>query len=175
MTNRELDALLRRIGGGDKSALAALYEGFRMPVYYYALRLTGNPQKAEDVMQETFLAILRNGRNYRSDGKAAAWIYTVARNKAMDMFRKEGNELPLSQAEELEAVSSPFDGDAYPGMLSVLNEKERDIVILRVLCGFTLTEIARDKEMPKGRVFWSYNNAMKKLKKHLKEEGESNV
>ena len=56
MTNRELDALLRRIGGGDKSALAALYEGFRMPVYYYALRLTGNPQKAEDVMQETYLA-----------------------------------------------------------------------------------------------------------------------
>ena len=175
MTNRELDALLRRIGGGDKSALAALYEGFRMPVYYYALRLTGNPQKAEDVMQETFLAILQNGRNYRSDGKATAWIYTVARNKAMDMFRKEGNELPLSQAEELEAVSAPFDGDAYPGMLSVLNEKERDIVILRVLCGFTLTEIARDKGMPKGSVFWSYNNAMKKLKKHLKEEGESNV
>ena len=126
-------------------------------------------------MQETFLAILRNGRNDRSDGKAADWIYTVARNKAMDMFRKEGNELPLSQAEELEAVSSPFDGDAYPGMLSVLNEKERDIVILRVLCGFTLTEIARDKGMPKGSVFWSYNNAMKKLKKHLKEEGESNV
>lgn len=175
MTNRELDALLRRIDEGDRAALAALYEGFRMPVYYYALRLTGNPQKAEDVMQETFLAILRNGGGYRSNGKAAAWIYTVARNKAMDMFRKEGAELPLSQAEELEAVSSPFDGDAYPGMLSVLNEKERDIVILRVLCGFTLTEIARDKGMPKGSVFWSYNNAMKKLKKHLKEEGESNV
>ena len=175
MTNRELDALLRRIGGGDKAALAALYEGFRMPVYYYALRLTGNPQKAEDVMQETFLAILRNGGSYRSDGKAAAWIYTVARNKAMDIFRKEGNELPLSQADELEAFFPPFDGDAYPQMLSVLNEKERDIVILRVLCGFTLTEIARDKGMPKGSVFWSYNNAMKKLKKHLKEEGESHV
>ena len=175
MTNHELDALLRRIGGGDKAALAALYEGFRMPVYYYALRLTGNAQKAEDVMQETFLAIMRNAGDYRSDGKAAAWIYTVARNKAMDMFRKEGNELPLSQAEELEAFSSPFDGDAYPQMLGVLNEKERDIVILRVLCGFTLTEIARDKGIPKGSVFWSYNNAMKKLKKHLKEEGETHV
>lgn len=175
MTNREIDALLRRIGEGDRAALAALYEGFRMPVYYYALRLTGNPQKAEDVMQETFLAILRNGGGYRSNGKAAAWIYTVARNKAMDMFRKEGAELPLSQAEELEAAFSPFDADAYPEMLGVLNEKERDIVILRVLCGFTLTEIARDKGMPKGSVFWSYNNAMKKLKKHLKEEGESNV
>lgn len=175
MMNRELDVLLRRIGGGDKAALAALYEGFRMPVYYYALRLTHDAQKAEDVMQETFLAIMRNGGSYRSDGKAAAWIYTVARNKAMDMFRKDGNELPLSQAEELEAVSSPLDGDAYPEMLGVLSEKERDIVILRVLCGFTLTEIARDKGIPKGSVFWSYNNAMKKLKKHLKEEGESNV
>ena len=175
MTNRELDALLRKISGGDKSALAALYEGFRVPVYYYALRLTGNAQKAEDVMQDTFLAVMRGANSYRPGGKAAAWIYTVCRNKATDLFRKEGNEVPLEEAGALELPFVEMTGEAYPEMLSILSEKERDIVILRVLCGFTLTEIARDKGMPKGSVFWSYNNAMKKLKKHLKEEGESNV
>ena len=173
MTNHELDTLLRRIGGGDRAALAALYKAYRMPVYYYALRLTGNPQKAEDVMQETFLAILRGSRVYADRGRAAAWIYTIARNKAMDLFRKEAKETPLSFAESLAAP--PFEENGYPQMLEALNEKERDIVILRVLCGFTLTEIARDKNLPKGSVFWSYNNAMKKLKKYLKEEGEPHV
>ena len=173
MTNHEVDALIRRIAGGDGKALAALYEAYRTPVYYYALRLTGSPQKAEDVMQETFLAILNGSKGYTDRGKAAAWIYTIARNKANDLFRKERKEAPLSFAEALAAPPPEWDG--YPQMLEVLNDKERDIVILRVLCGFTLTEIARDKNLPRGSVFWSYNNAMKKLKKYLQEEGETHV
>ena len=49
------------------------------------------------------------------------------------------------------------------GLLRTLSNKELDIVILRHIVGLTLTEIAKDKNMKKGTVFWTYNSAIKKL------------
>ena len=100
MTNHEIDRLLRRTAAGDKAAFAQLYEGFRMPVYYYALQLLGNQTLAEDVMQETFVSVLRGSSTYRHTGKASAWIFTIAKHKAIDLQRKEHPQLPLTDAEQ---------------------------------------------------------------------------
>ena len=178
MTNHEIDRLLRRTAAGDKAAIAELYEAFRMPVYYYALQLLGNKELAEDVMQETFVSILRSSGTYRQAGKASAWIFTITKNKAIDWKRKECPSVSFSDAENLlEPVADLAEtvDDTELAMLSCLNEKERDIVILRVLCGFTLTEIAQERNLPKGSVFWTYNNALKKIQKHLKEGGGTDV
>ncbi len=177
MTNHETDLLLKRIGTGDVKAITELYDKMHTPIYFYILQLLGNEADAEDVMQETFVSVIKNSRNYKSKGKAAAWIYTIAKNKTLDFLRKQQPTIPIEfVAEELFSNSPPVDEELiYLQMLECLNNKERDIVILRVICGFTLTEIAREKNLPKGSVFWSYNNAMKKLKKYLKEDGEFDV
>jgi DNA-directed RNA polymerase specialized sigma24 family protein len=64
-----------------------------------------------------------------------------------------------------EFETSLDDDETYIELLRPLNQKERDIVILRLTVGLTLTEISREMNLPKGSVFWTYNNAMKKLKK----------
>ncbi|MBQ3045218.1 MAG: sigma-70 family RNA polymerase sigma factor [Clostridia bacterium] len=177
MTNHEIDSLMRRIACGDMEALEALYKGMSKPVYFYVLRILGSPEAAEDVMQDTFISVMSNCGSYRESEKGSSWIFTVARNKAIDFCRKRKNVIPLDEAETLpdteNSVEKAESESAFLQLLSPLNDKERDIVMLRLLSDMTLTQVARELDMPKGSVFWAYNNAVKKLRKlHKGESGD---
>ena len=173
MTNHETDLLLQKIASGDMQALERLYRSLSRPVYFYVLRIVGEPNAAEDIMQDTFISVIHGCEKYRHGDGGNAWIFTIAKNRALDYLRKEKHSFPVETAPD-----SPDDTDMaenrlallrFEEMLTPLSKKERDIVILRLLSGFTLTQISVELELPKGSVFWSYNNAIKKLRKHLKE------
>jgi RNA polymerase sigma-70 factor (ECF subfamily) len=172
VTSQEVDKLISKIAKGDIEALEYLYNGMKKPVYFYALRLSNDPEVAEDVMQDTFISIMRNSKSFSSKGKGSSWIFTIARNTTFNHLKKIKQTRPIEEVENLEDESFRIDAflenESVLHMMTPLNKKERDIVTLRVLIGFTLTEIARELNMPKGSVFWSYHNAMKKLKSFLK-------
>lgn len=177
MTKHEIDKLINRIAEGNTEAAEVLYNELSTPVYFYALHILKDKFAAEDVMQETFIAVLQRSKSYIPNEKPTSWIFTIAKNKAIDYQRKQKDIVSID-ADEMTVIanhSEDFGESFFPEMLRCLNEKERDIVVLRVLSGFTLTQIARDLELPKGSVFWTYNNAMKKLRKALKSGGIDNV
>src|SRR5215218_2440699 len=73
--------LIERIGAGDRVAFEQLYRRYARSVLGLALRRLGDRGRAEDAVQETFTAIWRSARSYRSDrGAGAPWLYAVARN-----------------------------------------------------------------------------------------------
>ena len=167
MTNREIERLIDGVRRGDGNASETLYREFSGSIYFFVLRIVGNETAAEDIMQDTFIAILQKSDRYTPRGKPAAWIFSIAKNKAIDHLRGQGRYVPLEEEILPSSDARELSDDAWPELLRTLNEKERDIVILRVLDGYTLTEIARNPGMPKGTVFWTYNNAMKKLRKEF--------
>src|SRR3954469_24243004 len=80
--------LIQRVGRGDAGAFEVLYRRFARPVFGLALRRLGDRMRAEDAVQETFAAIWRSARTYRSDrGPGAPWLYAVARNAIVDRAR----------------------------------------------------------------------------------------
>ncbi|MDR1914414.1 MAG: sigma-70 family RNA polymerase sigma factor [Clostridiales bacterium] len=176
MTSHEIDVLIKKIAHGDIEALEHLYTGMKKPVYFYALRLSNNTDIAEDVMQDTFISIMSNSGSYIPKGKGSAWIFTIVKNKILDYQKKQKPSMQIDEQENLIDPSCQIENfinkNMFFEMLTPLNKKERDIVILRILVGFTLTEAARELNLPKGSVFWTYNNAMKKLKKALKGEND---
>src|SRR3954466_4884288 len=89
LVTHETDAdLIQRAGDGDRTAFEALYRRFARPVFGLALRRLGDRMRAEDAVQETFAAIWRSARTYRSDrGPGAPWLYAVARNAIVDRAR----------------------------------------------------------------------------------------
>ena len=95
-------ALVRDVAAGSEAALASLYDRHADAVYAAACRLTSDRQVAEEVVQETFLALWNRAELFDpAAGSLAAWIHTIARNRTVDRLRAAGrrpNLVPLSAA-----------------------------------------------------------------------------
>ena len=160
---------MSRLQSGDGTALEELYKDMSKPVFFYALRLCGDYDAAEDVMQDTFVTLMRKSALYRAEEKGRAWIFTVARNLVVDMQRKR------SRADDFTVVTAMPGADDFTirsdteidalQMLDGLSPREKNIVLLRLLGDMTLTEVAAELNIPKGTVFWTYNNAVKKMRR----------
>ena len=95
-------ALVREVAAGSQSALGDLYDRYVDAVYAAASRLTSDRHIAEEVVQETFLALWNRAELFDPKiGSLAAWLHTIARNRTVDRLRAAGrrpNLIPLSSA-----------------------------------------------------------------------------
>ncbi len=93
-------ALVSEVAVGSQDALAALYDRYGDAVFATAIRLTSDRQVAEEVVQETFLALWNRAELFDPDtGSLAAWLHTIARNRTVDRLRAAGRRptlVPLS-------------------------------------------------------------------------------
>src|SRR5438477_6388726 len=95
------DALLKRAVRGDELAFMALYQKHQSALYRYALRMTGSPWAAEEVVQEVFLLLIREPEKYRPErGELGAFLYGVARNRVMKYLEKRPREASLDRMNE---------------------------------------------------------------------------
>jgi RNA polymerase sigma-70 factor (ECF subfamily) len=107
-------ALVREVAAGSEDALATLYDRHVDAVFAASSRLTSDRQVAEEVVQETFLALWNRAETYDpAAGSLAAWLHTIARNRTVDRLRAAGrrpNLVPLSAtAAEDEQESAALD------------------------------------------------------------------
>jgi RNA polymerase sigma-70 factor (ECF subfamily) len=95
-------ALVVEIAAGSEGALAMLYDRHADAIYAAACRLTSDRQVAEEVVQETFLALWNRAELFNpASGSLAAWLYTIARNRTVDRLRAAGRRpslIPFSSA-----------------------------------------------------------------------------
>ena len=174
------EKLLLLVAEGDREAFQRLYQNTDKSIYGFILSILRNPQDAEEVMQETYLKIWTGAGSYQSQGKPLAWMFTIARNLCYMKFRDQKHEadIGLSDLSEMETgefcpqIEDAADKLVLRAALYILNEEERQIVLLRTSAGLKHREIAADLEMPLATVLSKYNRAMKKLQKYLREEGE---
>ena len=90
------DALLKRAVRGDEQAFLALYRKHQPALYRYALRMTGSPWAAEEVVQEVFLLLIREPKKYdAARGELGAFLFGVARNRVMKHLERTPRELSL--------------------------------------------------------------------------------
>src|SRR5215469_13181355 len=89
--------LLRRLAGGNEDAFLEFYRRHQAGLYRYAMYMSGSPQAAADVVQETFLTLIRHARNYdQKKGAPAAFLFGILRNHLRKHQEKEGRYAPLS-------------------------------------------------------------------------------
>ena len=174
------EKLLLRVAQGDKEAFQRLYQNTDKTIYGFILSILRNPQDAEEIMQETYLKIWTSAAGYKSQGKPLAWMFTIARNLCYMKFRDQKREADIGLSDLSEGELGEFcpqiedaaDKMVLKAALHILNEEERQIVLLHTTACMKHREIAADLEMPLATVLSKYNRAMKKLQKHLREEGE---
>ncbi len=172
------EELLSRVAAGDRDAFAALSGRFVRVVYSEANRVVGDAAAAEDVTQEVFERIWRAaGRFDPERGSAAAWICTIARNRARDHARVR-RPIPMADTPEVPDDTGP-DGDAERGAAALdvhaavagLTTELRELIELAYWHGLSQTEIADRTGMPLGTVKTRTRRALARLADMLGDGG----
>lgn len=118
-------ALLQRAVRGDEQAFLALYHKHQSALYRYALRMTGSPWAAEEVVQEVFLVLIREPEKYRAErGELGAFLYGVARNRVMKHLERLPREASL---DAINADGSPWTEPEDPLTPMMIAEKRERI------------------------------------------------
>lgn len=145
--DQTVDAMiLARAQRGDMDAFAEIYRCFGRACFRLALRMLGQRQPAEDLVQEVFLKMMDTIRGYRGDAPFGAWLKRMSVNACIDHLRRQRHEA-TDDAETVFAQTASADSsaalkvDAWT-LLSHLSPRARAIVTLHELEGYTHTELA---------------------------------
>jgi len=161
--------LIADINRGDAAAFEVLYFRYRDWVVAQACRFTGDTNSALDVMQETFLYVLRKFPGFRLTANFKTFLYPAVRNLSIAARRKsaryqsnDGEQLAL---ENTAAPAVPLSGnEELTAILAPLSEEHREVLLLRFVDGLSLAEIATAMEIPVGTVKSRMHNALETLR-----------
>lgn len=176
-TDSHLSALLDRIGArlGDparqresEQALRELYDLTSTKLFGLAVRVVGNREWAEDVLQEAFLTVWRSAGDYRSTlSPPMAWMGMVVRSRGLDFLRRRTSERADTTLELDEAISETVAGDGADPMdttqaseqawalhecLRKMEARQREVVSLAYLRDLSHSELAEQLKLPLGTV-----------------------
>jgi RNA polymerase sigma factor (sigma-70 family) len=140
------DILVARAKSGDLDALEALYRAFETPVYNLAWRILRSPEDAEDVLQETFLEVVKSIPQYRGEGHLWGWLRQIAASKALMRIRR--NQVRATEPLDEEGAGRHGPVSGVPARIDLeraferLSETSRAVVWLHDVEGYTHEEIA---------------------------------
>lgn len=123
-------------------------------------------------MQDTYVKILSAAHLYKPMGKPLAWMFTIARNLHYSNVRKDKRNISLEPEEisdnkRFSYVTDINDRIVLEGVLSLLSEEEREIVMLYAVSGMKHKEIAESLGLKLSTTLSKYHRALKKLRKYL--------
>lgn len=188
MTEAELIAKAQL---GDEDAFAQLLDAHQGKVYGLTLRLTGSPEDAMELTQETFFNAWRGLPSFHQDSKFSTWLYRLATNVTIDFLRREKRRRSLSVTslsvdnDETERVLDVPDHrftpqgeaerrelqEAVHRGLAQLSDEHRQVLVLRELNGLSYSEIAQVLDIEEGTVKSRISRARMALRKILLEDG----
>lgn len=160
--NQKCDRALCRLADGDMSALEDIYHILGRRIYMLALSILRDTHAAEDIMQDTFVKLAAEARAYRKGSNAIAFILTVARNLAINLHNKRRRECPTDTVPDVAEPDSP--SISALEALSLLDETERQIVVMKLDCGMKHKQIAQIVGLSEDACQKRYRRALEKLK-----------
>jgi len=173
--------LVQQIAAGEEAALNELVALYGQRLYAYAIRLTGEPAAAEDVVQECLIAVWQGAERFRGEGRLIAWLLGIVHHKALSQARWSARRPadPLSSEDEAAAVA--------PGPDDLAERSERDVLVqagleslsvehrlvleLIFYQGMSLKEAAQICNCPVGTIKSRLNYAKNQMKGLLHRQG----
>jgi len=171
----EDDSLVSAARDGDRAAFGRLYDRYARMVHGILLARVP-PREVNDLVQEVFLAALRQLHALRDVSRFGAWLGSITRNRANDYFRKSIPENNLTEPVEEEQTESRTTNDAAEqeaaailAVIRSLPEAYREPLILRLVEGMTGPEIAARTGLTHGSVRVNLYRGMQQLREKLGE------
>ena len=165
----------------EKTRFTDLLGSYEKEIHRYAFRMTGNPEDAQDVLQETFLRAFRAFPRLPSDANHRAWLYRIAHRQALNLFRSQ----KVRATEPLEDALAVGDANGHPDdfaetrrlvralghVIRDLTPRQRSALLLRKYEGLAYRDVADilgcSEENARAQVY----QAMKKVRNGLESNG----
>ena len=166
----DLKELLIQLQNDKIEYFDEFYNLTKNKVFYMAYSILQDYHLSEDILQDTYIKFLKHKKKVKVDGNILSYLLEISKNLSLNYVNKHKKVVNIDNIvfkyeeqyqekfEELKLVKD---------MKKILNENEFQIVILKIINELTNNEIAQLLNKPLGTVLWTYNNAIKKLRRDL--------
>jgi RNA polymerase sigma-70 factor (ECF subfamily) len=171
--------VIQRVSNGDRAAIGVLFERYHMGIFRYLYYKVGDVHTAEDLTSEVFLRLLRSLSQQRPNNlQFNAWLYKIARNLAIDHYRKHQAQQPVSLEENLSTaemddlnVDNRLNNQLLYKAVNQLPFDQREVVILRFINNLPIAEAARVMERSEDAIKGLQRRALSSLRQVLVANG----
>lgn len=157
--------------------LSWVVDRYQSPLVRVAYRITGNLEVAREVVQDTFLRLCRQEQRL-VNGQLASWLFTVCRNRALDVLKKERRLQPVEDEEFWfpdcrnhspdEAAARQDSFDQVQSVIKGLSTRDQDVIRFKFENGMSYREIAEAMEISESNVGFILHQTIRKIRKQVK-------
>ncbi len=171
MDNSLID-LMMHIQNDEMEYFDMFFEKTKRPVFNLIYSYLRDCDESEDILQETYLKMLRYKKKIKLDGNILSYLLQIAKTLSLNYLKRHKREEYIEDIDLIgeERKDIPRDLDeslVVKAMKAVLKDSEYQIVILHVVNGMTHKEIASLLKKPLGTITWAYNNAIEKVRRKM--------
>ncbi|HEX2099556.1 MAG TPA: sigma-70 family RNA polymerase sigma factor [Candidatus Synoicihabitans sp.] len=158
------------------SFLSTAVARHQAPLLRYAARLVGDPDRARDIVQDTFVRLMAQPPDVVAD-HVAEWLFTVCRHRALDILRKEGRmkrfdegELERVQTESVRPGRGLEQAETHAALLGLIEQlppNQQEVIRLKFQNGFSYKEISRITALSVSNVGFLIHTAVKRLRREF--------
>ena len=174
---KELEELFIEIKYGNKIAFEKLYNNYNKLIYSIAYSILKNKQDAEDVVQIVFEKLYLIDKEKLPNRNESSWLYSITKNETINYLKHNKNNIDLDSiyniGDDNNEINKIIDQDSYNRLISKLNNKEKEIISLKIISNLSFEEIGKLLKEPTGTIKWRYYKAVNTLKILLSNLGMS--
>lgn len=165
---KQLHSIFAEMQNSKEMAFNKLYKNYKNLVYGISFSILKNKEDSEDIVQNVFSKIFNLENEKLPNENEATWLYSITKNETLNFLRKKKQEVNLDEiyyiSEEESDLNKIIEKDEYNKMISKLNEKEQEIISLKILSNLSFKDISKILNIPIGTVQWRYYKGLHTLK-----------
>ena len=165
---KELEELFIEIKYGNKIAFEKLYNNYNKLIYSIAYSILKNKQDAEDVVQIVFEKLYLIDKEKLPNRNESSWLYSITKNETINYLKHNKNNIDLDSiyniGDDNNEINKIIDQDSYNRLINKLNNKEKEIISLKIISNLSFEEIGKLLKEPTGTIKWRYYKAVNTLK-----------
>jgi RNA polymerase sigma-70 factor (ECF subfamily) len=178
-TNQSDEWLMGQVVRGQRDCLEVLVRRYATPLLTYLTRMCGDAHRAEELVQEVFLAVWTKRKTYKLDKPLKAWLYTIATNRCRSAFRGAKGKPMVSlddavgdspvgdHPSPMETAVGVENAAIVSAAVATLPEQQRMVVTLRIWGGMSYAEIATSAGRTEATIRSHMHRALESLRKSL--------
>ena len=162
----------------QQSAFRKLLQLYQKPLYHHIRNIVLNHDDADDVLQNTFIKVYQNLKNFKGESKLFSWLYRIATNEALTFLNQKAKKSGISNEELQQKAIMNLESDVYfngdeiqlklQKAIALLPEKQQLVFKMKYFEELKYEEISEIVETSVGALKASYHLAVKKIEEYLK-------